>query len=130
MGAKNLGMGLRLYNTAVRRVEEFEPLDPKSVTMYVCGPTVYNLIHIGNARPAVVFDVLYRVLRREYPEVRYARNITDIDDKIIKAAKENAEDIGVLAARYTAEYDDDMACLLYTSPSPRDQRGSRMPSSA
>ena len=117
MGAKNLGMGLRLYNTAVRRVEEFEPLDPKSVTMYVCGPTVYNLIHIGNARPAVVFDVLYRVLRREYPEVRYARNITDIDDKIIKAAKENAEDIGVLAARYTAEYDDDMAALGNLEPS-------------
>jgi len=77
-------MSLRIYNTLTRQKEEFKPLDPKNVRMYVCGPTVYDYAHIGNARPAIVFDVLYRLLRHTYgaEHVKYVRNITDVDDKI------------------------------------------------
>src|SRR5690606_14567839 len=75
-------MSIMLYNTMTRRKERFVPADPGRVTMYVCGPTVYNYIHVGNARPVVVFDVLYRLLRAHHPKVVYARNITDVDDKI------------------------------------------------
>ena len=78
---------LKLTNTLTGEREIFQPIDPERVTMYVCGPTVYNLAHIGNARPVVVFDMLNRVLRELYPSVIYARNITDIDDKIINAAR-------------------------------------------
>src|SRR5579864_6971018 len=80
---------LVLYNTLFRRKETFAPLDAKDVRMYVCGPTVYDLAHIGNARPVIVFDVLYRLLRHLYgaAQVRYVRNITDVEDKIIAAAK-------------------------------------------
>src|SRR6185437_4624953 len=70
-------MALRLYNSLTRRVESFAPADPERVTMYLCGPTVYSYVHIGNARGPVVFDVLARLLRREYPGLVYARNITD-----------------------------------------------------
>ena len=79
-------MPLDLYNTLTRRKDRFEPLEPGRVGLYVCGPTVYDFAHIGNARPVVVFDVLYRLLKRLYPQVTYVRNITDVDDKIIKAA--------------------------------------------
>jgi len=75
-------MDLRLHNTLTGRKEKFEPLDPECATLYVCGPTVYGYVHIGNGRPAVVFDVLFRLHRAAYPTVRYARNITDVDDKI------------------------------------------------
>src|SRR5579871_1101082 len=77
-------MTLRLHNTLSRSKEEFVPLDPKNVRMYVCGPTVYDFAHIGNARPVIVFDVLFRLLRHLYGEshVTYVRNITDVDDKI------------------------------------------------
>lgn len=75
-------MTLRLYDTATRSKRDFSPADPERVTMYVCGPTVYDHIHIGNARPLIVFDLLARLLRRIYPKVLYARNLTDIDDKI------------------------------------------------
>lgn len=109
-------MTLKLHNTLHRRKETFEPLDPQRVTMYVCGPTVYNLIHIGNARPIVVFDVLYRLLRRLYPKVVYARNITDIDDKINAAAKENGEPIGRLAERYARAFHEDIAALNTLPP--------------
>src|ERR671936_1080860 len=83
-------MELRLYDTLTRDKEEFRPLDPSNVRMYVCGPTVYDFAHIGNARPVIVFDVLYRVLRHVYgPErVVYVRNITDVDDKINARAAE------------------------------------------
>src|SRR5690606_11934025 len=91
--------------------ELFQPMDPNRVTMYVCGPTVYNYIHIGNARPAVVFDTLYRVLQQLYPQVIYARNITDIDDKIMKAAREEGSDIQTISERYTQAYHDDVAAL-------------------
>jgi cysteinyl-tRNA synthetase len=79
-------MQIELYNTLSRRPEPFQPQDPKRVTMYVCGPTVYNYVHIGNARPPVVFGVLADLLRRRYDSVVYARNITDVDDKINAAA--------------------------------------------
>ncbi len=109
-------MGLTLYNTLTRSKQPFTPIDNQRVTMYVCGPTVYNRVHIGNARPAVVFDTLYRVLKTLYPTVEYARNITDIDDKIINTAAELGEDISVLSTRYAEAYFDDMAALNNLSP--------------
>ncbi|MEA3412088.1 MAG: cysteine--tRNA ligase [Pseudomonadota bacterium] len=109
-------MSLLLHNTMTGRKEVFSPLDPARVTMYVCGPTVYNFVHIGNARPVVVFDVLYRLLSREYPEVVYARNITDVDDKINAAARENGEPISALAGRYTDAFHQDMAALNALPP--------------
>jgi len=109
-------MNLKVYNTATRQKEDFQPIDPQHIKMYVCGPTVYNLIHIGNARPAVVFDVLFRVLKNEYPKVTYARNITDIDDKIMKAAAENGEPISELSARYAKEYQADTDALGTLQP--------------
>ena len=79
-------MKLKIYNISNKK-ELFIPLNKNSISMYVCGPTVYNYAHIGNARPAVVFDTLYRVLKNIYPKVNYVRNITDVDDKINEAAK-------------------------------------------
>ncbi|HEX5452955.1 MAG TPA: cysteine--tRNA ligase [Stellaceae bacterium] len=106
-------MPLSLYNSLTRRKEEFQPLDPERVRMYVCGPTVYDFAHIGNARAVVVFDQLYRLLRHTYgaDHVTYIRNITDIDDKIIDAARANNEPIGALTARTTALFHADMAAL-------------------
>jgi len=102
---------LVLYNTATGRKEPFEPHVPGAVTMYVCGPTVYNLAHIGNARPVVVFDTLFRLLRHRYDSVTYARNITDIDDKIIAAARDSGRSIGEVTDEFTAKYREDMAQL-------------------
>ncbi len=102
---------LHIYNTLTRSKERFEPLDPAHVRLYVCGPTVYDYAHIGNARPAVVFDVLVRLLRRLYPQVTYVRNITDVDDKINTAARESGESIGSITARTTEAYHQDMAAL-------------------
>jgi cysteinyl-tRNA synthetase len=102
---------LALYNTLTRSKEIFEPADPSRVTMYVCGPTVYNFAHIGNARPAVVFDVLARVLRHLYPQVVYARNITDIEDKIIAAAAEQGVPIATVTEKYADIYRKDMGTL-------------------
>ena len=76
---------LKLYNTANRKVTDFEPVDNGNIKIYACGPTVYDFIHIGNARPLVIFDILVRLLRKIYPKVTYVRNITDIDDKIKKS---------------------------------------------
>src|SRR3954469_19356818 len=103
-------MPLVLYNSLTRRKETFEPLDPERVRMYVCGPTVYDFAHIGNARAVVVFDQLYRLLRHSYGagNVRYVRNITDIDDKIINAARDNGEAIDTLTRRTTALFHGDM----------------------
>ena len=109
-------MSLALYNTLSRKKEPFTPLDAERVTMYVCGPTVYNRVHIGNARPVVVFDTLYRVLQSLYPNVQYARNITDIDDKIMTAAAEVGEDISILSQRYAQAYFEDMAALNNLEP--------------
>lgn len=104
-------MTLQLYNTLTRSKQTFEPQDPDRVTMYACGPTVYNYAHIGNARPAVIFDLLYRLLLTRYPEVIYARNITDVDDKINAAAAEQGIEIGVITRRFTEAYHADMAAL-------------------
>ncbi len=107
---------LYLHNTASGKKEPFEPMNPDRVTVYVCGPTVYNYVHIGNGRPAVVFDVLTRLLRIMYGNVVYARNITDIDDKINAAALANGEPIQALADRFTEAYNQDMATLGVIEP--------------
>lgn len=111
-------MAIRLYNSAQRTKQDFAPQDPKRVTLYVCGPTVYNFAHIGNARPPVVFDVLRAVLAHEYGKeaVVYARNITDIDDKIITKAQEEGVPIEAIAERYEAAYLEDMGALGVTPP--------------
>ena len=108
-------MTLSLYNTRTRQKEHFAPLQPGRVTMYVCGPTVYSFPHIGNARPAVVFDVLARLLRTRY-QLTYARNITDIDDKINRAAAAEGVSIGEIAARYASAYHADMRALGVLAP--------------
>src|SRR6266851_3896753 len=106
-------MPLQLYNSLTRRKEAFQPLDPERVRLYVCGPTVYDFAHVGNARANVAFDLLYRVLRHQYgaEHVRYVRNITDVEDKIIAAARENGEPIDALTRRTTAIIHEDMAAL-------------------
>lgn len=109
-------MALHLYNTRSREKEPFKPQDPNRITMYVCGPTVYNRVHIGNARPAVVFDTLFRLLKSLYPSVVYARNITDIDDKIMAAAQASGDTIAQVSERYAQAYFDDMGDLLNQTP--------------
>jgi len=111
-------MALKLHNTLWRKKEAFVPLDPTHVRMYVCGPTVYDFAHIGNARPVIVFDVLYRLLKRLYPDakVTYARNVTDIDDKINERAAANGEPIRSLTERTLKQYRADMAELLALPP--------------
>lgn len=109
-------MSISLYNSLTRRSEPFSPLDPDRVTMYLCGPTVYNYVHIGNARGPVVFDVLVRLLRRHYPHVLYARNITDVDDKINTAAQQQGVQIDAITNRFAQAYRDDMAGLGVAPP--------------
>src|SRR5690348_7795805 len=109
-------MPIRLHNSLTRRTEPFTPLDPERVTMYVCGPTVYHYVHIGNARPYVVFGLLARLLRRHYPRVVYARNITDVDDKINAAALAAGTPIGAITDRYAAAFREDMAKLGADAP--------------
>ncbi|MDE2149506.1 MAG: cysteine--tRNA ligase [Gammaproteobacteria bacterium] len=107
---------MRLHNTLSGRTEDFAPIDPGHVRLYVCGPTVYSYSHIGNARPAVVFDVLARALRRRFPRVTYVRNITDIDDKINAAAAREGVGIDVIANRYAAAYHEDLEALGVAPP--------------
>lgn len=109
-------MSIHFYNNLNRRLEQFSPLDPENVTVYLCGPTVYNYVHIGNARGPVVFDVLIKLLRRHYPKVTYARNITDVDDKINAAAKALDVPISAITGKYTAIYRDDMDALGIQAP--------------
>ncbi len=111
-------MSLRLYNTLTRATEDFRPLDPERVRLYVCGPTVYDFAHIGNARPVVVFDVLFRLLRHRHgaAQVTYARNITDVDDKIMAAADASGETIQQVTERTTRAFHDDMAALRALPP--------------
>ncbi|MBL4870550.1 MAG: cysteine--tRNA ligase, partial [Robiginitomaculum sp.] len=111
-------MTLTLYNTLTRKKEVFNPTDPKRVTMYNCGPTVYSYAHIGNARAAVAADVLFRVLRHIYgaEHVVYARNITDVDDKIIKASIETGESIKAITKKFTKIYQDDLKALGCLEP--------------
>ena len=112
-------MSLTLYNTLTRRKEAFAPIDPANVRMYVCGPTVYDFAHIGNARPVIVFDLLYRMLRHEYgaEHVTYVRNITDVDDKINARAAEEGISIRKLTERTTAQFHADIAALGVLPPS-------------
>lgn len=109
-------MDIYLHNTRTGKKERFTPHLDDEVSIYVCGPTVYGLVHIGNGRPAVVFDVLVRLLRMKYATVRYARNITDVDDKINNEAIETGEPIQALADRYAAEYRQDVAALGVAEP--------------
>ncbi|WP_031339488.1 cysteine--tRNA ligase [Xanthomonas maliensis] len=109
-------MSLRLHNNLTRRVEPFAPLDPSCPTLYVCGPTVYNFVHIGNARGPVVFGVLAALLRRRYGALRYARNITDVDDKINAAAQAQGVPISTITDRFAAAYRADMAALGVAAP--------------
>ncbi|MDB2447937.1 cysteine--tRNA ligase [Gammaproteobacteria bacterium] len=107
---------MKIFNSYTGKKEDFIPLDPNHIKIYACGPTVYNYAHIGNARMAVVFDTLVRVLRHTYPKVTYVSNITDIDDKIIDAAKELDVPIEHITQKYTDIYNKDMLKLLVKSP--------------
>jgi cysteinyl-tRNA synthetase len=109
---------IRLYDTMAREKRDFVPADPKRITMYVCGPTVYGRAHIGNARPAVVFDTLSRLLRHQFPDadVIYARNVTDVDDKIIASASDEGVDTSVITERFERFYLDDMGALGVAPP--------------
>ena len=111
-------MTLHIHDTLRRQKVAFTPSDPSRVTLYVCGPTVYSYAHIGNARPAVVFDVLFRLLRHLYGEgeVVYARNITDVDDKIAAAAEREGVDISAVTSKFSAVYEADMAALGVLAP--------------
>ena len=109
-------MKIRLYNNRNRSLEDFAPINPEQVTMYLCGPTVYNYVHIGNARGPVVFDVLAKLLRRHYPKLVFARNITDVDDKINTAAAEQNVPITTITDKFTAIYREDMLKLGITPP--------------
>src|SRR3954471_16451678 len=111
-------MNLKLYDTMRRAKRSFEPADPKRVTMYVCGPTVYNFAHIGNFRPVVVFDLLYRVLRAIYghDHVLYAANVTDVDDKINAKAAAEGVPIRAITDRYLEAYNADAAALGALAP--------------
>ena len=109
-------MTIYLSNTLTRKKEEFKPLDEKNVRMYVCGPTVYDRAHIGNARPIVVFDTLYRLLKKKYPKVTYVRNITDVDDKIIKRSQESGEPIDSVTARTSRLFHEDISHLNALPP--------------
>ncbi|WP_320827009.1 cysteine--tRNA ligase [Reinekea sp.] len=104
-------MTLVLQNSMTGKKEAFSPLDAEQVTLYVCGPTVYNYIHIGNGRSAVVYDLLFRTLQQLYPKVVYARNFTDVDDKINAAAAAQGVDISVITERFISAYDEDMVAL-------------------
>jgi cysteinyl-tRNA synthetase len=109
-------MQVRLHNTLTGNKDVFTPLDPGHVRVYACGPTVYSYAHIGNARMAVVFDQLVRVLRAAYPKVTYVSNITDVDDKIMAAAQDAGEDIDAITRKYEKIYNDDMALLGVAMP--------------
>jgi len=119
-------MALHLYNTLTRQKEAFQPLDPGNVRMYVCGPTVYDFAHIGNARPIVVFDVLFRLLRHLYgaDHVTYVRNITDVDDKINKRAQEEGIPIAELTRRTTEQFHRDIRELGVLMPEDVNEPGS------
>ncbi|WP_445492875.1 cysteine--tRNA ligase [Niallia sp. 03133] len=104
-------MSIKIYNTLTRLKEEFVPLEEGKVKMYVCGPTVYNYIHIGNARPAIVFDTVRRYLEYRGYEMQYVSNFTDVDDKLIKAANELGEDVPTIADRFIQAYFEDVTAL-------------------
>ena len=104
-------MTIRVYNTLHNRKEEFVPMAPGKVSMYVCGPTVYNYIHLGNARPIVVFDTVRRYFKYRGYDVTYVQNFTDVDDKIINRSKEEGIDTSAVTEKYIAAYFEDVAAL-------------------
>ena len=112
-------MSLNLYDTFSNSKKKFEPIDPKNIRMYVCGPTVYDYPHVGNARPVIVFDILFRILQNIYgtEHVTYVRNITDVDDKIINASQENNEDINELTSRTINYFHTDAKYIGAMEPS-------------
>ncbi len=120
-------MKIQVFNTLSRKKEEFVPADPNRVTMYVCGPTVYSHPHIGNARPAVVFDTFFRLLTYEFPNVVYTRNITDVDDKINAAALEENTTIDTISKRFTEVYHQDMSELGVLQPTIEPRVTEHMP---
>ena len=107
---------LKIYNTLTNQKEDFRPIDPNNIGIYVCGMTVYDFCHMGHARVLVMFDVITRHMRRNYPNVQYIRNITDIDDKIISRAIENNEDIYSLTNRFIDAMHEDEKALGVLSP--------------
>jgi len=109
---------LKIFNSLTKRKENFVPISKDKIGMYVCGPTVYDYPHIGNARPLVVFDVLYRLLKKIYGDnkVTYVRNITDIDDKIIESSKKNNKSIGELTKTITTSFHEDCKYLNCWNP--------------
>ena len=110
-------MTITLYDTLSKSMKTFQPQTGKRVTMYVCGPTVYDFPHVGNARPAIVFDILYRLLKSAYPSVLYARNYTDIDDKIFAVASETGIPYREVTTKFIAAYREDMQRLGVLTPS-------------
>ncbi|MEO1794305.1 MAG: cysteine--tRNA ligase, partial [Pseudomonadota bacterium] len=106
-------MDVSFHNTLTREKERFQPIDPANVRMYACGPTVYDRAHIGNARPIIVYDLVFRLLRQIYgaEHVTYVRNITDVDDKIIKRSNERGVDSVALAREWERKFLEDMAAL-------------------
>lgn len=120
---------IRLYNTLAREKQAFNPIDPQNVRMYVCGPTVYDYAHIGNARPVVVFDMLFRLLRHVYgaEHVTYARNITDIDDKIMERAVTDGTSIKAVSAKYTKIYQEDMRTMGALDPTMQPKATEHLP---
>ena len=118
---------MKIYNTLSKKKEEFIPIEEGKVRMYVCGPTVYNLIHIGNARPMIVFDTVRRYMEHKGYDVNYVSNFTDVDDKIIKKAMEEGVDASVISKRYIEECKKDMAAMnvkpATTHPLPTNEIG-------
>src|SRR5210317_622220 len=112
-------MLLKLTNTLTRNKEQFTPIDPANIKMYVCGPTVYDYPHVGNARPLIVFDILFRLLKKLYPKskVTYVRNITDIDDKIIESSNKLKTSIKNLTEKVTKDFHSDCEYLGCLKPS-------------
>ena len=108
-------MNLKIFNTLSKKIESFKPLND-TVKVYACGPTVYNHPHIGNARPAIIGDILIRILRNFFKKVIYVRNITDIDDKINDKAKEEKESIEIISLKYTKIYQENMRALNVLPP--------------
>ena len=107
---------LNFFNTLSNKKEKFVPINNNKLGMYVCGPTVYDDPHIGNARPIVVFDILFKIFKKNYPKVTYVRNITDVDDKIIKSSKENNISISELTSKVTESFSKDCHYLNCEEP--------------
>ena len=116
-----------LSNSLGGKKEKFVPIDSKKIGMYVCGPTVYDDPHIGNARPLIVFDILFKIFKNKYSKVTYVRNITDIDDKIIKSSKENKISIGDLTKKISDSFSEDCIYLNCETPSHQPKATDHIP---